>query len=131
MEASRTESSWSARKPPRPLNQLAERAVAGTSHSTTHATNSSSVATSGTATDTEPLGELSLGDVLPLESALGCEAALASSLPLSWLPLVSLVVCRSTNHGHPLNNKAAPHATQCHRRVPWGSQQDATNMSAL
>ena len=47
MEASRTASSWSARNPPRPLNQLAERAEGGTSQKTTQATNSSSVATSG------------------------------------------------------------------------------------
>ena len=49
MDASRTASSWSARNPPRPLNQLADRAEAGTSQNTTQATNSSSVATSGMA----------------------------------------------------------------------------------
>ena len=47
MDASRTASSWSARNPPRPLNQFADRADAGTSQNTTQATNSSSVATSG------------------------------------------------------------------------------------
>ena len=97
MEASRTASSWSARNPPRPLNQLAERAEGGTSQKTTQATNSSSVATSGMVIGCSPglLGER--GDRAPssapelFRAADGVDGSLWGLRPA----FASLLICAS------------------------------------
>ncbi len=97
MEASRTASSWSARNPPRPLNQLAERAEGGTSQKTTQATNSSSVATSGMVSGCSPglLGER--GDRPPssalelLRAADGVDGSFWGLRPA----FASLLICAS------------------------------------